>query len=67
MFLVKCTNCGYTLKDIKQITKLFGSQIFSSDLLVGSVVDKKRKLANTLNSKKIQCPNCKEIDCWSWV
>ncbi len=67
MYLVKCSNCGYTIDDIKKVTVLFGSKVFSSDLLVGSFVDKKRKLANILNQQKVHCPKCKSIDNWSWV
>ncbi len=67
MYLVKCSKCGFDIDDIKKITLLFGSQVFSSDLLVGSFVEKKRKLANLLNERNIACPNCKEKNEWTWV
>jgi esterase/lipase superfamily enzyme len=67
MYLVKCSNCGFVIEDIKKVSLLFGSKVFSSDLLVGSFVDKKRKLANLLNDRNIPCPECKETNHWTWV
>ncbi len=66
-YLVKCLNCGYTFNDIKKVTMLYGAKIFSSDLLVGDLVTKKRKLANILNERNIECPQCREKGQWSWI
>ena len=67
MYLVKCSNCNFQIKDIKKVMFLFGSDVIKSELLIGSYAEKKRKLAKTLNEKNIPCPKCKATDCWTWI
>ena len=67
MYLVKCMKCGFKIEDPKKIVFYFGSEAFDPSLLQGSLVEKKRKLANLLNSRKMECPKCKATGEWTWL
>ena len=68
MFIIKCSSCGFEIKDEKQL-RLYGGTEIALDLLQvkGSPADVKRKAASLFNQKNIPCPKCKKTDIWVWI
>ena len=71
MFLSKCSNCGYELTKDSQLM-LYGGEKVASKIAIElahckNLGEKKRKLANILNSYGVKCPNCRKTDIWVWL
>lgn len=68
MFIIRCSKCGFEIKEEKQI-RLYGGVDVALKIvsIKGSPVEIRRKTAGIFNDNSIPCPKCKSTDSWSWI
>ena len=68
MFIIKCSSCGFEIKNEKQLRLCGGTDVALELLQVkGSPIEIKRKAAALFNQKNTPCPKCKDKDMWVWI